>query len=263
MEGTGAFGTNLSNGVPGSSDVASLSLTSGKTLTVSSGSNAVNQLVETGAGGSLVISGGSFSTVGLSDIAGTLAITGGTLNLSALFGVTTLTQSGGELTGSGTVTATGVSTFSDGTESGSGTTIAAGGAAFTSTGFGLDGGRTLQLGGSSTATGTFVQKRGAVLADQPRSIAWQEPGRREPERFNMTLACLDFAPATGLGSAGAGGPAMTSGASRSSSPATPTRANSAYRRAQVSAAPIRCAASTSLPAQTCNRFANLRPSSRY
>ena len=52
---------------------------------------------------------------------------------------------------------TGASTFSGGTQSGSGTTIAQGGAAFSSTGFALDGGRTLQLGGTSTATGTSVQ----------------------------------------------------------------------------------------------------------
>ena len=46
--------------------------------------------------------------------------------------------------------------FSGGTQSGSGTTLAQGGAAFTSAGFGLDGGRTLQLGGTSTASGTSV-----------------------------------------------------------------------------------------------------------
>ena len=52
---------------------------------------------------------------------------------------------------------TGASTLSGGTESGSGTTNAQGGAAFSSTGFALDGGRTLQLGGASTASGTNVQ----------------------------------------------------------------------------------------------------------
>src|SRR6185437_2500747 len=46
---------------------------------------------------------------------------------------------------------------SGGTQNGSGTTIAQGGATFTSTGFILDGTRTLQLGGTSTATGTNVQ----------------------------------------------------------------------------------------------------------
>src|SRR5262249_48374602 len=56
--------------------------------------------------------------------------------------------------GSGTLTVSGASAFSEGTQSGPGTTNAQGGAAFSSTDFGLDGGRTLQLGGSS-ATGTF------------------------------------------------------------------------------------------------------------
>ena len=61
------------------------------------------------------------------------------------------------LNGSGTLAVTGASTLSGGTESGSGTTNAQGGAAFSSTGFALDGGRTLQLGGASTASGTNVQ----------------------------------------------------------------------------------------------------------
>ena len=52
---------------------------------------------------------------------------------------------------------TGASAFSGGTQSGSGTTNAQGGAAFSSTGFALDGGHTLQLGGASTASGTNVQ----------------------------------------------------------------------------------------------------------
>ena len=65
-----------------------------------------------------------------------------------------LTQSGGLLNGTGTLTVSGLSTLSGGTESGAGTTIAQGGAAFSTTSFSLDGGRTLQLGGTSTATGT-------------------------------------------------------------------------------------------------------------
>ena len=50
-----------------------------------------------------------------------------------------------------------LSNFSGGTQSGSGTTIAQNGATFSSTGFGLDGGRTLQLGGASTTSGASVQ----------------------------------------------------------------------------------------------------------
>ena len=68
-----------------------------------------------------------------------------------------LVQTNGLLSGTGTLTASGDSAFSGGTQSGSGTTIAQGGAAFTLSSFGLDGGRTLELGGASTATGTFVQ----------------------------------------------------------------------------------------------------------
>src|SRR6202011_84922 len=72
-------------------------------------------------------------------------------------------QSGGLLNGAGILTVTGLSTLSGGTESGSGTTIAQGGAAFSSTGFTVDGTRTLQLGGASTAAGTnvFIQLNGS------------------------------------------------------------------------------------------------------
>ncbi len=69
-----------------------------------------------------------------------------------------LTQSGGRSQRlSGTLTVSGLSAFSVGTQTGTGTTIAQGGAAFSATGFHLDGGRTLQLGGASTISGAFVQ----------------------------------------------------------------------------------------------------------
>ena len=55
------------------------------------------------------------------------------------------------------LTVTGLSTLSGGTQSGTGTTVAQGGAAFSSTGFGFGAGRTLQLDGTSTASGTEVQ----------------------------------------------------------------------------------------------------------
>ena len=84
-------------------------------------------------------------------------MSGGTATFNGTVITGALTQSAGQLNGSGTLTATGASSFSGGTQSGSGTTFATGGAAFSLTGFGLDGGRTLQLGGASTATGTFVQ----------------------------------------------------------------------------------------------------------
>ena len=94
----------------------------------------------------------------MSNLGNALNITSGVLSTdSATATVASLTQSSGELNGTGTLTATGASSFSGGWQSGSGTTIAQGGAAFTLTGFGLDGGRTLQLGGTSTASGTNVQ----------------------------------------------------------------------------------------------------------
>ena len=88
---------------------------------------------------------------------GLMTITGGTATFNGTVITGGLTQSGAELNGTGTLTASGPSAFSGGTQSGSGTTIAQGGAAFTAANFGLDGGRTLQLGGTSTATGTSVQ----------------------------------------------------------------------------------------------------------
>ena len=88
---------------------------------------------------------------------GLMSVTGGTATFNSTVSTGGLTQSGGELNGTGALTVTGASNFSGGTQSGSGTTIAQGGAAFTLTSFGLDGGRTLQLGGTSTASGTNVQ----------------------------------------------------------------------------------------------------------
>ena len=86
-----------------------------------------------------------------------MTVTAGTATFNGAVTTGGLTQSGGELNGTGTLTVTGASSFSGGTQSGSGTTIAQGGAAFTLPDFGLDGGRTLQLGGTSTASGTNVQ----------------------------------------------------------------------------------------------------------
>ena len=80
-----------------------------------------------------------------------------------------LTQTGGELNGSGTLTVTGTgSLLTGGTESGSGTTIVQGGVSFGNgspgpVNFGLDGGRTLQLGGTSTATSA---SNGAIVYDR-------------------------------------------------------------------------------------------------
>ncbi len=109
--------------------------------------------------GTTTVSGGAATLAGtLSNLGNALIISSGSLGLNTSnASVATLTQSGGLLNGSGTLTVTGLSTLSGGTQSGSGTTIAQGGAAFTSTGFTVDGTRTLQLEGTSTATGTSVQ----------------------------------------------------------------------------------------------------------
>ncbi len=106
--------------------------------------------------GNALFSGGQ-TTVNGGVGTGLMTVTGGTATFNGTVTTGALTQSGGLLNGSGTLTVTGLSTLSGvsnySTESGSGTTIAQGGATFSGSLFGLDGGRTLQLGGASTATG--------------------------------------------------------------------------------------------------------------
>ncbi len=106
--------------------------------------------------GNALFSGGQ-TTVNGGVGTGLMTVTGGTATFNGTVTTGALTQSGGHLNGSGTLTVTGLSTLSGvsdySTESGSGTTIAQGGATFSGALFGLDGGRTLQLGGASTATG--------------------------------------------------------------------------------------------------------------
>ena len=87
---------------------------------------------------------------------GLMTITAGTVNFNGAVSTGAFTQTGGELSGSGSLMVTGAANFSGGTQSGSATTLAQGGVAFTSAAFGLDGGRTLRLGGSSSASGTSV-----------------------------------------------------------------------------------------------------------
>ncbi len=126
------------------------------TVTFNTGSSTINQLT-TGAGTALTIAGGTMAIAANSSVGGLLTISAGTLTANGFIVAGGLNQSGGLLNGSGTLTVTGLSTLSGvsnySTESGSGTTIAQGGATFSGSLFGLDGGRTLQLGGASTATG--------------------------------------------------------------------------------------------------------------
>src|SRR5262249_4735446 len=91
-------------------------------------------------------SGAPTATLNVSPVPSNLVIPPDVNLGSANATISTFTQTGGLLTGSGTLTVTGLSTFSGGTQSGLGTTLAQGGAAFSLTSFGLDGGRTLQLG---------------------------------------------------------------------------------------------------------------------
>ena len=110
--------------------------------------------------GNVLFAGGAatFTTINGGVGTGLMTITGGTATFNGTVSTGALTQSGGELNGSGTLTMTGpaVSNFSGGTQSGSGTTFAQNGATFSSTIFGLDGGRTLKLGGTSTTSGSSV-----------------------------------------------------------------------------------------------------------
>ena len=106
--------------------------------------------------GNALFSGGT-TTVNGGVGTGLMTVTGGTATFNGTVTTGALTQSSGLLNGTGILTISGLSTLSGGRESGSGTTIAQGGALFSTTNFSLDGGRTLQLGGASTATGTSVQ----------------------------------------------------------------------------------------------------------
>ena len=153
--GNWSIASNWNTGtVPGPLD--SVFIGAADNVIFNTGSSSIDQL-DTVAGSTVSISGGTLTIANTSNLQGSLSITSGALTDNGQMAVGTLAQTGGTLNGSGTLTATGASSFSGGTQSGSGTTFATGGAAFSLTSFGLDGGRTLQLGGSSTATGTLVQ----------------------------------------------------------------------------------------------------------
>ena len=132
------------------------------TYTVTSSSNVTINGLSSIPTVTLSIQGGTFTVANFAG-QGPVILSGGTFAIgSSTANVVSFTQSGGELNGTGTLTVTGTgpvpaSNFSDGTQSGSGTTLAQNGATFSSTGFGLDGGRTLQLGGASTTSGASVQ----------------------------------------------------------------------------------------------------------
>ena len=154
--GNWATASNWASGVPTSTMTARLDFPG--TYTVTSSSNVTINGLSSIPTVTLSIQGGTFTVANFAG-QGPVILSGGTFDIgSSTANVLSFTQSGGELNGTGTLTVTGTgpvpaSNFSAGTQSGSGTTIAQNGATFSSTGFGLDGGRTLQLGGASTTSG--------------------------------------------------------------------------------------------------------------
>ena len=157
--GNWSAASNWDNGVPISTTTAALNASGVYTVT-SSGTVTISAL-SSSTTATLNITGGTFTVTNFTG-QGPLTLSGGTFDIgNSSATVASLTQSGGELNGSGALTVTGTggvpaSNFSGGTESGAGTTTAQNGATFSSTGFGLDGGRVLQLGGSSTTSGASV-----------------------------------------------------------------------------------------------------------
>jgi hypothetical protein len=113
--------------------------------------------------GITAVSGGTADLSGAVSDINTLNLSSGTLEIDSATGIiNTLNQTGGLISGTGTATVTGATTITGGVESGSGTTVVQEGATIGTAGqatfnFGLDGGRTLQLGGSSLALGTNTQ----------------------------------------------------------------------------------------------------------
>ncbi|MBI2799678.1 MAG: choice-of-anchor D domain-containing protein [Gammaproteobacteria bacterium] len=125
-----------------------------RTITHQTGTDVINSLT---SNEDLAVTGGALTINNAFSNTALTTLSGGTLLLNGVSSMSTLTHVGGLLTGTGTLTATGLSTLSGGTQSGTGTTIAQGGATLTNSSFALDGGRTLQLKGNSTASGSFVQ----------------------------------------------------------------------------------------------------------
>ncbi|HKM46001.1 MAG TPA: choice-of-anchor D domain-containing protein [Terriglobales bacterium] len=162
----------------------SWSVASGATLQLGSGGTAALNGGVSGAGkvnfasgtvnytgtynitGGTIVSGGTANFVSPVTVTSTgpLTINSGTLNFSTgnTISTTTLTQSGGTLTGSDTVTVSGTLTWSGGTESGSGVTNANGGMTISGEPF-LDT-RTLNNAGTATWTGAaFLMLNGSVI----------------------------------------------------------------------------------------------------
>lgn len=121
---------NWNSGLPTAIDDVLINVPGTHTVTISSSSNAVNRINVTGDE--------------------TLAITGGSLAVSGTSNLTNFTQSGGTLTGTGSVNISGAASWTGGTMDGSGSTIANGGLAISGgeQRF-LTGGRTLTNNGTA------------------------------------------------------------------------------------------------------------------
>ncbi|HEX4078922.1 MAG TPA: hypothetical protein VHX61_08635 [Rhizomicrobium sp.] len=197
--------------LPGSSDNVGINTTDLHTVTFSSGTSTVNSLTVGNddlvvSGGSLTVSSGASFANSLTVSAGTLTLdgsvsidqltqTGGTLNIGGTLSAGEVTLDGGSTTilalGSNNATVSGLFTQTGGTVSGTGTLTLAGGADLTSsggsaelmTGSGktilqgtstsvydylyLDGGRTLENQGTLTMSGTAGESAAIALGQNP------------------------------------------------------------------------------------------------
>jgi hypothetical protein len=100
-----------------------------------------------------------------SNAAFTLSISSGSLSVASASTLSALTQSGGTLTGAGTVTVSGLLTWSGGTMSGSGLTVANGGMTLSGTHFELLSGRTFDNNGTANWTGdtNYIEMQSAAV----------------------------------------------------------------------------------------------------
>ena len=123
-------------------------------------------------GGTFTLSGGTYNASGTTEISGSattnfsgatiaslgaLGVTAGTLNLAASVTAASLTQSGGTISGSGTLTVSGAATFSGGgydQESGTGKTLLQGTTTDSAYEITLDGGRVLENAGTFNVNAT-------------------------------------------------------------------------------------------------------------
>jgi len=121
---------NWNPGLPTAIDDVTINVPDVQTVTVSSGNNTVNSIAVTGDA--------------------TLALTGGTLSINGSSNLTNFTQSGGTLSGTGTVNISGPANWTGGTMDGSGNTIANAGLIISGgENHFLTGGRTLESNGTA------------------------------------------------------------------------------------------------------------------